>query len=91
MRKHSGRGLLDSVRDALAPGGAFLLKDWEHRSTPIHWLCHASDRWLTGDRVRYLRRGEANTLIGASFPNSRIVKNARIRPWRNNFAVLLMG
>jgi SAM-dependent methyltransferase len=82
-------GILDAVREALAPGGVFLFKDWEFSTTPIHWLCHAGDRWLTGDKVRYLRKGEASELIDASLPDAMVAANARIRPWRNNFAMLI--
>jgi hypothetical protein len=31
-----------------------VFKDWERNSSPIHWLCDAWDRWLTGDRVSYM-------------------------------------
>jgi len=81
--------ILDSIRRLLAPDGFFLFKDWEHGATPIHWLCHAADRWLTGDRVDYLREGEADSLIASAMPNAAIVDAARIRPWRHNFAMLI--
>ena len=81
--------LLDSVRAALAPGGAFVFKDWERSATPIHWLCHASDRWLTGDKVAYMKRGEAKAALARSFGNGSIAAEAWVRPWRNNFMMLV--
>lgn len=81
--------ILDSVRKALAPDGKFIFKDWKHSRTPIHWICHAADRWLTGDKVRYLHKDEADAMIGASFPNANVADEAWVRPWRNNFAMLI--
>jgi SAM-dependent methyltransferase len=39
--------VLDAIRATLAP--ALVLKEWERTSTPIHWLCYASDRWVTAE------------------------------------------
>jgi len=80
--------LLAAVRATVAPGGYLIFKDWERTAAPIHWLCHAGDRWLTGDRVRYLRRREAEAMLADAFGRSAVVAQARVRPWRNNFAML---
>ncbi len=80
--------LLAAVRAAVAPGGFLIFKDWERTAAPIHWLCHAGDRWFTGDRVRYLRRHEAEAMLADAFGGSAVVAQARVRPWRNNFAML---
>src|SRR5262249_823594 len=55
--------IFETISRCLAPGGRFVLKDWGRAATPIHWLCHAGDRWLTGDRVAYLTRKEAMALV----------------------------
>lgn len=81
--------LLAAVHSALAPGGRLFFKDWERNLTPIHWLGYASDRWITGDRIRYLRKREAATLIGKIFGSNSIISEARVRPWNNNFAFLV--
>jgi len=78
--------ILHAVAACLAPGGRFVLKDWGRAATPIHWLCHAGDRFLTEDRVDYLTPAEALTLVTASVPELRIVNRARLRPWPNNYA-----
>lgn len=83
--------LLAAVRQTVAPGGSLVFKDWERTATPIHWLCHAGDRWLTGDRVHYLDKGAADTLLAEAFGNLPIVAEARVTPWRNNFAMLVRG
>lgn len=76
--------LLEAIRAALSPSGTLVLKEWERRATPIHWLCYGSDRWLTGDRIAYLKASEARNLLGATFGLAAVTDEARIRPWRNN-------
>jgi 2-polyprenyl-6-hydroxyphenyl methylase/3-demethylubiquinone-9 3-methyltransferase len=80
---------LVAVRACVAPGGVLLFKDWERTATPIHWLCHATDRWLTGDRVSYLRKPEAKAMLRRAFGRPPVVAEAWVRPWRNNFAMLV--
>jgi 2-polyprenyl-3-methyl-5-hydroxy-6-metoxy-1,4-benzoquinol methylase len=82
------RELLAAVRATIAPGGSLIFKDWERTAAPIHWLCHAGDRWLTGDRVRYLRKPEAEAMLADAFGRPAVVAHAWVRPWRNNFAML---
>jgi 2-polyprenyl-6-hydroxyphenyl methylase/3-demethylubiquinone-9 3-methyltransferase len=79
--------ILDAVRRCLAPGGRFVLKDWARTPSPIHWLCHAGDRWLTGDRVHYLTPLEAMTLVTSSVPDFMLVAQGHIGPWRNNYSL----
>lgn len=81
--------IMTATRSLLAPGGQFVFKDWERTATPIHWIAHASDRWLTGDDVHYPTRSEAETLLAGSFGSSSVRACAEVRPWRNNFALLL--
>jgi 2-polyprenyl-3-methyl-5-hydroxy-6-metoxy-1,4-benzoquinol methylase len=81
------RGLLDAVRVALAPNGTLVFKDWQKNYAPIHWLCYASDRWLTGDRVCYMTREEMRERLAVSFGHNALVAEARISPWWNNLAI----
>jgi 2-polyprenyl-3-methyl-5-hydroxy-6-metoxy-1,4-benzoquinol methylase len=81
--------LLDAIRMTIAPGGAFIFKDWQINRAPIHWLCYASDRWLTGDRIHYMTREEMRERLTRSFGGSALVAEARIAPWWNNIATLL--
>lgn len=80
--------VLAAAASCVAPGGRFLLKDWGRAPTPIHWLCHAGDRFLTGDRVAYLTPDEANAIIKQSAPKLTPAGRATIRPWRNNYVQL---
>ena len=83
------QGIFEAVRATLAPGGTFVFKDWERTATPIHWMCHASDRWLTGDRVCFMTREEMRRRLASSFGEAALAGEARLAPWRNNLATLV--
>jgi 2-polyprenyl-6-hydroxyphenyl methylase/3-demethylubiquinone-9 3-methyltransferase len=80
------RGLLDAVRLCMAPQGVFVCKDWQRNLSPIHWLCYASDRWLTGDRISYMSHDEMRDGLAACFGPETLRCEARVRPWSNNLA-----
>lgn len=80
--------VLRSLSACIAPGGRFILKDWARTPTPIHWLCYASDRWLTGDRIAYLTPAEMKALLGKAAPDLTRSDEYRIAPWSNNFALV---
>lgn len=79
--------ILTAIQRCLAPGGRFVFKDWARTATPIHWLCHAGDRYLTGDRVAYLTPQEAMTLVTESVPTFKPVARGNIAPWKNNYSL----
>jgi 2-polyprenyl-3-methyl-5-hydroxy-6-metoxy-1,4-benzoquinol methylase len=81
--------LLEAARQALAPDGVFVFKDWERTLTPIHWLCYASDRWLTGDRISYMSADEMHAQLAKTFGEQAVKATARIAPWRNNLAFMV--
>jgi 2-polyprenyl-3-methyl-5-hydroxy-6-metoxy-1,4-benzoquinol methylase len=83
------QGLLDAIRKALGPGATFVFKDWQRNYMPIHWLCYASDRWLTGDNISYMTREEMRERLARSFGEAALVAETRIRPWWNNIAILV--
>ena len=80
--------ILHAIRRCLAPGGRFVFKDWARTPTPIHWLCYASDRWLTGDRVAYLTPQEAMALVTSSDPAFEPVAQCNVGPWKNNYSLI---
>ena len=83
--------LLADAKMALAPGGRFVLKDWERGRSPIHLLTWFSDRCITGDRVRYGTATDHRALVERIFGVGSIVREARVGPWRNNFLFLARG
>jgi 2-polyprenyl-3-methyl-5-hydroxy-6-metoxy-1,4-benzoquinol methylase len=76
---------LQEVARTLAPEGRLVIKDWERTATPIHWLCYASDRWLTGDRVAFLTPDETRNLVMQAIPQLSCETEGTIAPWRNNY------
>ena len=87
--RSSRRELLASIRAALAPGGVLIFKDWQRSNAPIHWLCYASDRWLTGDRISFMSREEMREGLASSFGSAALLDEARIGPHWNNLAILV--
>jgi 2-polyprenyl-3-methyl-5-hydroxy-6-metoxy-1,4-benzoquinol methylase len=86
---HELRGeVLRAAGSAIAPGGHLIFKDWAKSASPIHWLCYASDRWITGDRIAYLTRAEAERIISQEIVGLRLQTEAHVAPWRNNIATV---
>jgi 2-polyprenyl-6-hydroxyphenyl methylase/3-demethylubiquinone-9 3-methyltransferase len=83
------RSLMRGIDKAMMPGGSFIFKDWIITKTPINWLCGASDRYLTGDKVSYLTMPIIEDLVTDPFGPNTIRQTARVRPWDNNVAVLV--
>ena len=81
--------ILDAIRTTLAPAGTLIFKEWERTRTPIHWMCVASDRWLTGDKVSFMSRDEGRALLSRSFDPAALVAERRVAPWRNNLMTLV--
>ncbi len=78
--------LLDSIRQLLAPGGVFAMKDWERNYTPIYWFCYLADRFLTGDQIRYKTPREAADQLSEIFGEARVRRGMHVKPWRSNYA-----
>jgi 2-polyprenyl-6-hydroxyphenyl methylase/3-demethylubiquinone-9 3-methyltransferase len=73
---------------ALLPGGCLAIKDWEGSRTPIHLFAYMSDRFVTGDRVRFEKVGDFERLVTMVAADAVIERCVRLPPWRNNFALL---
>lgn len=76
---------LRDIARCLAQGGQLMIKEWARSRSPIHWLCHASDRWLTGDQVAFVTPDELRTLVAGAVPGLQPAAEGRIAPWANNF------
>lgn len=83
--------IIGALRGCLAVDGLLIFKDWTEDRTLIHWLCKASDVYLTGDNVSHLDAPQLEALIETGFGQDTIVDRATIAPWRNNFAMLVRG
>jgi 2-polyprenyl-3-methyl-5-hydroxy-6-metoxy-1,4-benzoquinol methylase len=83
------QALLSAIDRAMAPGGSLAFKDWIGSSSPIHWLCRMSDRYLTGDDVQFCTARSAKALLTSAFGSDAIRSEALVRPWSNNVAYLI--
>ena len=76
---------LGDIAHCVAPGGQLVIKEWARTAAPIHWLCYASDRWLTGDRIAFMTPDELRALVGRAVPGLQHAGEGEIAPWANNF------
>lgn len=74
------RDLLSEAQRLLTPQGAFVFKDWSPSATPIHWICDAADRYVTGDDVRHLTVDEAKALLNDIFGAGAVKQQKHVRP-----------
>lgn len=81
--------LMVAIRQLMAPNGRFVMKEWERNYSPIYWIGYFSDRWITGDRIRYLTRDEGRQQIDDAFGTTSRIDEVRIAPWRTNIATLV--
>jgi len=81
--------VLADISRCLAPGGVFFLKEWLRSASPVHLAGWASDRLLTGDRVRYFSEDELRAKVAGHFAAPTESDVARVPPWRNNILLRL--
>ena len=81
------RSLMVSIDQAMAPNGSLFFKDWVISTTPIHWLCAASDRYVTGDNVAYFTMDGIDALVTGVFGPSTVRRTATVKPWHNNVVI----
>jgi 2-polyprenyl-3-methyl-5-hydroxy-6-metoxy-1,4-benzoquinol methylase len=78
--------LLSEAKSTLKEGGGFVLKDWEWRRNLGLVLGYISDRYITGDRIRFATGAELRKSIDDTFGPGCVEKEIRIQPWFNNLA-----
>ena len=78
-------GIVAAARTLVADGGLLAIKDWEHRRDLATAAAYASDRFVTGDRIRYFTRDELAGMVGPDTSDrAELVLDAHIPPRRNN-------
>ena len=81
----------DLLRDAslaLRDGGGVVIKDWERRPNLAHLFAWISDRFITGDKVRFETAPALRQLAGEAL-RAPVERELRIAPWRNNLALFI--
>jgi len=72
---------LKTVGVLVSPTGSLIIKDWAPSNTLIHLLGYISDRFITGDRVKYcVAEYYQNLLNGWT-----LTKRGTLPPYDNNF------
>jgi 2-polyprenyl-6-hydroxyphenyl methylase/3-demethylubiquinone-9 3-methyltransferase len=85
----SRRPLLQGIRRALRARGLLVVKEWERKLGVAHALAWLGDRFLTGDRVQFLRGAQLRELIESVFGPGCVEKETRIRPQWNNLVLFV--
>lgn len=68
-------------------GGHVVLKEWIRNAAPIYYLGYASDRFITGDRIRYeTRQHWAHAIADQGWS---IESEWALSPWATNHAFVL--
>jgi 2-polyprenyl-6-hydroxyphenyl methylase/3-demethylubiquinone-9 3-methyltransferase len=80
--------LLRSAAAALRGGGGLALKEWERRLNLPHLFAWFSDRFITGDRVRFETAETWRALTGAVLEGN-VEREVRFPPWRNNVGLFI--
>lgn len=80
---------LSSVSALIAAGGTLVLKDWVRERTLAYWMGYLSDRFITGDRIRYPYEGELRSFAQGTFGSDSIRSEFRVKPWRCNLALVI--
>jgi 2-polyprenyl-3-methyl-5-hydroxy-6-metoxy-1,4-benzoquinol methylase len=83
------RRFLSAALTLMAEDGTLVLKDWVRNRTPAYLLGYLSDRFITGDRIRYPGESELRFLAQDCFGLDAIRSEFRIRPWRCNLALVI--
>jgi SAM-dependent methyltransferase len=77
--------LVAAARALVADGGIFVIKDWQRRRDLGTAAAYASDRFITGDRVRYFSREELmGMVLPVSGEHAHLILDAHVPPRRNN-------
>ena len=80
---------LSAARRLVADGGTLVIKDWVRQWTVAYVLGYLSDRYVTGERIRYPNERELRTLAQEIFGSSSVESEFRVRPWNCNLALVI--
>jgi 2-polyprenyl-3-methyl-5-hydroxy-6-metoxy-1,4-benzoquinol methylase len=83
------RPFLSSAIPLMAVGGTLILKEWVREWTPAYLFGYLSDRFVTGERIRYPYANELRSLAQHAFGQDAIRSEFRIRPWHCNLALVI--
>lgn len=80
---------LSAAHRLTADGGKMVIKDWVRQRTAAYLLGYLSDRYVTGDRIRYPQESELRTLARNTFGARSVESEFRVKPWNCNLALVI--
>jgi 2-polyprenyl-6-hydroxyphenyl methylase/3-demethylubiquinone-9 3-methyltransferase len=86
---HQHHEILRAAARALRANGVLVVKEWVRDGSGAYWLGYLSDRYITGDRIRYGTRDEWIQAFQDVFGMSSLRKEFSVAPWRCNRAFVL--
>lgn len=78
------RDLLLDLQRLTAPGGHYVVKDWEPTRTLGHYAAYGADRYITGDQISHVPLEKMKADL-ADWLGDPMRIEARIPPRRNNY------
>lgn len=85
---HLHKEVLLSVTSVMKPGAKVVVKDWEKTDSLVYFMGYFSDRYITGDKIKYGSVHYFKELLKSVFGCECIEKEGRLPPWKNNFVVV---
>jgi 2-polyprenyl-6-hydroxyphenyl methylase/3-demethylubiquinone-9 3-methyltransferase len=80
--------LLRGAALALGARGGLAIKEWERRTNLAHLFAWVSDRFITGDRVRF-ESAKSWRALAAAVLDGHVEQEVRFPPWRNNLGLFI--
>lgn len=80
---------LSSAAALVSEGGTLILKDWVREWTPAYLIGYLSDRFITGDRIRYPHEHAVRSLVKRTCGETSIRSEFRVSPWHCNLALVI--
>lgn len=80
---------LSPAHRLMADSAKLVIKDWIRQRTVAYALGYLSDRYITGDRIRYPHESELRALAHETFGANCIEAEFRVRPSNCNLALVI--
>lgn len=76
--------VLRDMRALTAPGGHYVIKDWDPTRTLGHYAAYGADRYITGDEIQHVPLVEMKSMVDTCLGDPLYIES-RVPPRRNNY------
>lgn len=76
--------LLRDVQTLTAPGGHYVIKDWDPTRTLGHYAAYGADRYITGDAIQHVPLADMKGMVDTWLGDPLYIES-RVPPRRNNY------